>query len=232
MAMYKGETIGKVIAQLNDEINFYLHHKDDIKLCISAGNKKIGRVLNVSLPPIFTCPNCSECRYFCYDVKACLQYKNVRQARARNLVLLRTNKDSYFGQIRQKIARSRKCRAFRWHVSGDILDMAYLEEMIKIAEEFPSWTFWTYTKNYQVINAYCATHGGSKDCIPGNLSIMFSRWEGLEMYNPYHFPEFACEMYMDEYKDSHPYLCPGNCDICLSNKTGCPYGVSSRVGVH
>jgi hypothetical protein len=231
MSMYKHETIEKVISQLNAEINYY-RYQNDIKICISSGNKKIGKVLNVSLPPIFTCHNCSECKFYCYDIKACMQYKNVRSARARNLVLLRANRASYFAQIRHKIARTRECRAFRWHVSGDIPDMSYLEEMIMIAEENPSWTFWTYTKHYSLINAYCDAHGGSKDCIPSNLSIMFSKWEGLPMDNRYNFAEFACEMYSGEYKDSHKWLCPGNCEVCLEHRTGCPYNVSSRVGVH
>lgn len=231
MATYSDKTIEKVISELSAEIEKY-RFINDIKLCISTGNKKIGRVLNVSLPPIFTCANCSECKRYCYDIKACLQYRNVRQARARNLVLLRQNRASYFGQIRNRLKRSRKIRAFRWHVSGDIPDMEYLEEMINIARENPEWVFWTYTKNYHLINSYCAEHGNSRACIPGNLSIMFSKWEGLPMYNPFHFGEFACEMYSGEYKDSHKWLCPGNCEVCLEHRTGCPYNVSSRVGVH
>ena len=231
MSTYSDKTIQKVISELSAEIEKY-RFINDIKLCISTGNKKIGRVLNVSLPPILTCANCSECKRYCYDIKACLQYKNVRQARARNLVLLRQNRASYFGQIRNRLKRSRKIRAFRWHVSGDIPDMGYLEEMINIARENPEWVFWTYTKNYHIINSYCAEHGNSRACIPGNLSIMFSKWEGLPMYNPFHFGEFACEMVKDEYKRSHKWLCPGNCEVCLEHRTGCPYNCSSRVGVH
>ena len=45
-----------------------------LELCISEGNKKIGRVWNVSLLPIFTCRNCTECKKYCYDIKACMQY--------------------------------------------------------------------------------------------------------------------------------------------------------------
>ena len=72
--MYTKESLNKAIQLMKAEKAF-LESKNasDIAMCISNGNKKIGKVMNVSLPPILTCHNCKECKYFCYDIKACLQ---------------------------------------------------------------------------------------------------------------------------------------------------------------
>lgn len=105
--MYSTKTVGKVVKALKKWIEFFLKlAKTDINLvntCISEGNRKIGHVLNVSLAPIITCANCKQCKHFCYDVKACLQYSNtVLQARARNTVLALYFPEKYFSDIRKK----------------------------------------------------------------------------------------------------------------------------------
>ena len=205
---------------------------EEIKLCISCGNKKIGRVLNVSLPPIITCANCKECKHFCYDVKACLQYPGtVIDARIRNLTILKKSRALYFQTIRNKLSRRRTNKFFRWHVSGDIIDADYLDNMIQIAIDFPAFRFWTYTKNYNLVNEYIATHGGNKEsAIPANLSIMFSEWKGLEMINPYGLPEFSCH-FPDEPKPTC-YKCPGNCDVCKAACKGCIAGENTYADLH
>lgn len=71
--MYSIETIKKCVSLMNargaelDALNV-----SDIPLCISKGNRKIGRVMNVSLAPVLTCANCSGCVKLCYDIKACM----------------------------------------------------------------------------------------------------------------------------------------------------------------
>lgn len=201
---------------------------EDLTICITNGNRKIGRVMNVSLLPIFTClNNCEGCRFFCYDIKACMQYKNVITARAKNTVLLWRDRNRYFELIEKKISRRRKNKFFRWHVAGDIIDGDYLQRMIDIARRHPDFVFWTYTKQYSIVNRYCDKYG--RESIPGNLSIMFSQWDGIAIVNPYHFPEFRV---YDDISDAREHICPGNCEICLKAKTGCPYGVTSAVKKH
>lgn len=109
--------------------------------------------------------------------------------------------------------------------------------MVRIARNHPDWIFWTYTKQYALVNQYVKTHGGSKETsIPSNLSIMFSVWNGLQLFNPYDFATFVCVMKNDpepvkaEKRNCHK--CPGNCDICKAEHTGCPYHVSSWVDEH
>lgn len=222
---YSNESIKKYLESAKAIFSEYSAKLEDLKVCISTGNKKIGKVMNVSTLPVMACGNCSECMHYCYDIKANLQYGNVLKARSRNLVLARLNRAEYFRQIRQAIARRRTNKYFRWHVAGDILDGEYFAEMVAIAREFPEFTFWTYTKMYIIVNSYCRQNGG-KSAIPSNLSIMFSEWDGMPIYNPYGFGTFSCKLeggnknHPAEYFDTL-YKCPGNCDICKELKRGC-----------
>lgn len=233
--MYKPESVKKAIQTLQDATNDYREAirtggADAVKICISAGNRKIGRVMNVSNAPVITCSNCAECMFYCYDIKAVLQYRNVVDARARNTALLFEDRDEYFRRIDDAISRRHKNKFFRWHVSGDILDADYLARMVDIARAHPDFVFWTYTKNYHIVNRYCQRRGG-RVAIPENLSIMFSEWRGVPMNNPYHFPEFSVVFKDDAIKPAGHY-CPGNCDVCKENHRGCIAGETTYCHEH
>ena len=218
--MFKIESIKKVVRLLNEcKARYDEIPVSEIKLCISKGNIKIGRVMNVSLPPILTCKNCRECRHLCYDIKACLQYpQTVIDARIRNLSVLLRDRDEYFRRIEQAISRRRTNKYFRWHVAGDILDIDYFDRMVGIAARHPDFKFWAYTKNYADVNGWVDAHGGM-DAIPSNLSVMFSEWRGMPMENPHGFPEFKV-VFKDEQRPTGFY-CPGNCDVCKAGNCGC-----------
>lgn len=234
--MFKLETIRKVVGIANDTRKELETHINDIKICVSSGNTKIGRVMNVSLMPIITCSNCHECMYYCYDLKACARYSDtVINARMRNTVLWIHNPEKYFGDIRKKLARRRTNFYFRWHVAGDIPNMDYFENMVSIARDFPNFLFWTYTKNYDVVNTWCLRHGRCN--LPKNFIIMFSEWDGLAMINPFNFPEFSCKL--KDGNKNHPveyflnlYRCPGNCDICKKINRGCIAGETTYADEH
>ena len=229
---YSIESIRKVTRLMMEARTAYMQKDiDNIKMAISAGNRKIGRVLNVSLPPIMTCANCKECMHFCYDIKACLQYPNtVIDARVRNLVILLKDRDEYFSRIIAKIARRRMNKYFRWHVAGDIVDADYFDRMVQVARLFPEWIFWTYTKNYTVVNAWIAANGGTRAAVPSNLHVMFSEWRGLPMVNPYGMPEFSCH-FPDE-PEPATFKCPGNCDVCKLAGRGCVAGENVHADLH
>ena len=230
---YSTESIKKFMAMYNELINHFSGKTEELSVCISKGNRKIGHTMNVSLLPIKTCANCSGCARFCYDIKACLQYpKNVLPARVRNTVLLYENGEKYFSEIEKAIQRRKKNFFFRWHVAGDIPHYNYLANMVRIAKKYPYMTFWTYTKNYSVVNQYVSDHGNKrKTAIPNNLSIMFSEWRGMEMINPYHFPVFTC-VFPEENIPRGFHKCSGNCNDCIVNKTGCVIGKSSFTFLH
>ena len=233
--MFKNETIKAMLKKANQKKADYMK-KDvkKIKECISNGNTKIGKVMNVSLMPIMTCGNCKECKHFCYDIKACIQYPDtVIDARIRNTVLLLKDRNEFFRRIEKKISRRRKNKYFRWHVAGDIIDIDYFSRMVEIAWNHPDFVFWTYTKMYNIVNDYVSLFGIYS--IPANLHIMFSKWDGLKMDNPYNFPVFACKMKngnKDEMSWATMYKCPGNCDICKKANRGCLAGENTFADEH
>ena len=228
--MYSNETIQKAVAMMRSRgAELLTMSADEIPMAISKGNRKIGRVMNVSLPPILTCANFSGCMHLCYDIKACMQYPNtVIDARMRNWAILKLNRDEFFNRIEQQISRRRKNKFFRWHVAGDIVDIDYFDRMVQIAARHPDFVFWTYTKNYAVVNAWVAEHGRAG--VPANFSIMFSEWRGMPMQNPYGFPEFRV-VFKDEQKPTGFY-CPGNCDICKASGRGCVAGETVYCNEH
>ena len=235
---FKPETIAKIISQLKEETAAYVSRimaGENVWVSISSGNRKIGRVLNVSLAPILTCGDgCKFCKSFCYDVKACLQYGNVRKSRARNTALAIHNRKEFFRQIKCKLERTRNT-FFRWHVSGDILDADYFDNMVQLAIAFPQITFWTYTKQYHIVNKWIDENGQ----LPENLHVMFSQWKvktetgriiPIPFPNPHNMPVFTVRF--EEEEIPQMFKCPGNCDICKSNHCGCIAGQSTYNDAH
>ena len=231
---FKPETIAKIIASLVLLVKLYtakLEKGEFVKLVISEGNRKIGRCMNVSLAPILTCGNCKECKYFCYDVKACLQYENVRIARAKNTALFKYSREEFFRQLWERMEHKKTNKFLRFHVSGEIMDVNHFEWIVETARRFPDFKIWTYTKMYTVINQYISEHGGKKSCIPSNLSVMMSEWKGLPIDNPYNLPVFRC-VFEGEDKPKKCFECKGNCDFCKEHNCGCVNRQSAYVHLH
>lgn len=242
--MYKDITITNYLDMMTRKIKFFHELKKNGLInkmtIISDGNRKIGKVLNVSTAPIICCGNCKACKKYCYDIKAVIQYadrlkNHVLNARAYNTVLAKYYREEYMHGIRVALAKRRKNKFFRWHVAGDILDYDYFCEMVKIAKDFPDFVMWTYTKMYKIVNRYVAEYG--RDAIPNNFHIMFSKWDGAPMDNPYNFPVFACKLKagnVDTSEDwfAKTYKCPGNCDLCKEKKLGCIGGMNTYADEH
>lgn len=232
---FKPETIRRVMAKAGAAlVKYAAMAAEDIKLCISRGNRKIGRVMNVSTMPGLACGNCIHCLGYCYDIKACAQYsETVIDARVRNYVLAMYHRNVFFARIAQACSRRRTNKFFRWHVAGDILDADYFARMVQIARLFPEFVFWTYTKMYGIVNAWIRDNGP----LPDNLHVMFSVWDGMPCPNPYGLPVYVCRL-RDGNKDMPDseiyslYHCPGNCDVCKAAGRGCVAGESAYIDEH
>ncbi len=109
-------------------------------------------------------------------------------------------------------------RFFRYHVSGDIVDLNYLRKMIEIAERNPHCEMLCFTKKYSIVNTYLENGG----VIPKNLHLVFSAWRGLAMDNPFNLPE-AHVRYRDNTTTakSSAVECGGNCTECALTDGGC-----------
>lgn len=189
-----------------------------VKLRISTGNKKLGAIMNISLPPVVTCANCGSCSKYCYAVRSYWR-PGVQTAWNENYLLFLTDQNRYFNEISKAVKLQ---RFFRWHVSGDIVNEAYLAGMIRVAQENPKCEFLAFTKAYQIVNAAIAAGA----VIPGNLHLLFSAAPGNDMPNPYRIPE--CHINFQDtaqntYKGGaeYEYHCTGNCAECAVNGGGC-----------
>lgn len=184
-----------------------------MKITISKGNRKMGAIPSVSLPPITTCAPGCKCAAKCYAAKLCRIYKNVRESYQRNYDLLTSNASSYFQQVNEYCKAQ---RFFRWHVSGDIVGPAYLINMISVAENNPHCEFLAFTKQYQLVNDYLDRFGK----FPDNLHIIFSEWPGMKMHNPHNLP-VAHVIFRGEEAEEGWKICGGNCTECACAGIGC-----------
>jgi len=184
-----------------------------MKTVISKGNKKLGGIPNISLPPVWSCVKGIPCAKGCYAMKAYRMYPNVKTAWNNNLALAKTNRIKYFTDIYDYI-RDKKPNYFRWHVSGDILDFQYFRYMNDLAYIFPDTKFLCFTKNYKIVNDYKTGYA-----IADNLKVYFSAWPEWIIDNPHNIPI----AYMQDGTVQVPestYECPGsclNCKYCFTN---------------
>ena len=233
----KPETIAKMVKALNERIAYYcekIEKGENVKICISKGNRKIGFVPNVSLAPIVTCGKmCKYCKSLCYDGKACLQYKNVLDARARNTALMLSNMQEYFRQVHEFLAHTKKT-VFRFHVGGEIPNAIYFDYVLDIVKDFPHINFWLYTKQYGIVNSIL-----SQTEKPENLQIMISVWKTINgkgeivivpYENPHNLPTFTVRFNGE--KTPNAYQCKGNCQYCIDNHRGCIAGESAYANAH
>ena len=187
----------------------------EAKVSISAGNNKMGQIKSVALPPVITCKNCATCQKKCYAKR---MYNNgskptIKKAWDRNLEILKNDRDSYFLQVK---AAAMTQRYFRWHVSGDIIDIDYLDRMVKIARELKHTEFLAFTKNYEDVNEYFETHKK-----PRNLHLIMSLpFTGATIDNPHNLPTAAVIMKGTEPQDDWK-ICGGNCFECACRGVGC-----------
>lgn len=184
-----------------------------MKVSISKGNSKMGAIPSVSLPPCTTCNPNAPCFKKCYAVKLQRRYKTVKTAYENNLEVLKTDPKAYWLQIK---ANATTTRFFRYHVSGDIPNLEYFENMVQTANELPHTNFLAFTKQFNIVNSFI-TNGGT---VPKNLKIIFSNWGDWKCSNPFNIPQ--CEVILkgqtpkDDWK-----ICGGNCTECACRGIGC-----------
>jgi hypothetical protein len=184
-----------------------------LKVSISKGNKKMGEIKSVSLPPVVTCAKNCTCAKKCYAMKMCRIYKNVKASYDRNLEILENNPDEYWSQVEDAICTS---RFFRMHVSGDIPNYEYLIDMVTVANTFPHCDILVFTKKYNLVNTFL-DNGGA---IPNNLHLIFSEWEGMAMDNKYNLP-VAHVIFKGEQPKENWNICSGNCLECAKKNINC-----------
>ena len=181
---------------------------------ISKGNNKMGSVPSVSTLPFITCPGrCKEtCSKECYAAKIANLRGSVLKSYARNTALLMMKPELYWQGVRLAMMGT---RFFRFHVSGDILNKEYFQNMIAACKANEHCQVLVFTKRYEIVNDYIRNNGD----LPENLHILFSGWEDMKPVNPYNLPE--TNVYGNEGPAENWLLCGGNCFKCGCRGVGC-----------
>lgn len=173
------------------------------KLSISLGNKKMGGIANISLPPIVTCSKDVPCKKACYALKSYRMYPNVKKAWDSNWELYQTNPNSYFNQIASFLDTYKK-GYFRYHVAGDMPNKSYLYRMRYLAEAFPNIQFLAFTKRqWPLDTALAYPH-------VDNLIVRGSTWPTWEAFTPlkaHYVPK-------GQTAPNGAFTCPGACTTC------------------
>ena len=184
-----------------------------MKVSISDGNSKMGRIKSVSQPPVKTCPHDAPCYLKCYARRLCARRKCVAKAYQNNYLIYKSDPEFYMKSV---LEAAQTERFFRWHVGGDIVDRAYFNYMVQIAKELPKTQFLIFTKQYEIVNDYIKAHKQ----IPYNMHLIFSAWEGKRMENPFSIP--VCRVLKkNEIPNPSWVLCSGNCTQCAVHDGGC-----------
>jgi len=216
--MYNPNTIKRYLEALK-EAKQNLDTPNGCRVSFSKSNSKMGDVPSVSTLALLTCPGI--CKNTC-GAGACYaigltRFTTTLQAYARNTAIALYRPAEYFKQIDKFV---KGVRFFRWHVSGDIINKAYFENMVEIARNNPHCIFLAYTKRFYVVNNYLNA-GGS---LPKNFKLLFSGWHEMSPNNPHGLPE------TNVYNDDNEKLprtwkkCTGDCFKCAITKTRC-YGI-------
>ena len=190
------------------------------RLSISPGNRKMGAIPSVSLPPVVTCAKNVPCTKTCYACKMCRIHPSVKAAYDRNMEIMRSDWIGYWSQINDTLKAN---RYFRFHVSGDIPNDSYFAEMVNAARNNSHCEILAFTKQYDIVNAWLDSNGGQ---LPANLHVVFSLWNpawNANVKNPYSLPVSAV-IFKDcapGYADNFEHICGGNCFECACRGTGC-----------
>jgi hypothetical protein len=173
----------------------------DYGISVSKGNRKLGNIPNVSLPPVITCLPDAPCVRDCYARKAYRLYPQTRAAWDANLALYLSSPASYFASL-SRFLSEHASPYFRYHASGDIPDENYYSNMRILADAHPSTRFLCYTRKVDIVR-----QGGP--CAP-NLVMMISSW--IDETRGEEYPVFQVIPKHAIYPYGLP--CPGACSSC------------------
>lgn len=211
-------------------LNFIDFRKIEIPVIhvTKQGNSKTGKpVGSYNFPVEHSCNHNCEC----YKSKACYacggfyQMPDNMYGYAENLAyFIKTDSKTFCDTFCEQLKKNGN-KKFRYFTIGDILNSRFFECMIENARRMPNVKFWSYTKKYNIVNAWCDKNGIEN--FPENLTIIFSHWLNEDgtyfpMNNPYNFPTSEFIPYGKEYlAENVTHICPcsdpnvlATCDTC------------------
>lgn len=179
-----------------------------IKNIITTTNSKLGGMIaQVNMPYALSCRPDAPCFKECYCSHGNMAYENVRKSHIEKYNFYKENPKAFFNMIDVELSYM-PYRYFRWHSSGDIVDMQYLDYMCKIARKHKGTMFLCFTKKYELVNEYLNKHRK-----PNNLCIVLSSWKEWKPENPHNLPT-SYVIDKNEELPLYSYECGGNCGKC------------------
>lgn len=187
-----------------------------MRINISLGNKKLGKIPSVSFPAIVTCRDC-ECKELCYGLRMERFRPRAHSCYCRNLDYYKEDPQGFWKEVKAALTLN---AVFRFFVSGDMPRKEFVEELVNACSENPNCSVLVFTKRFEWVNEWIGCNGE----LPSNLKMIFSGWKGLQMSNPFLLPE--CHV---RYKDGSTTAdsnrdiieCSGNCSQCKVENKGC-----------
>ena len=178
----------------------------EIKIKISPGNVKMGAIPAVSLMPVATCPPGVPCAKACYDMRCCQLRPLVLRARLHNWTSYKLDPEMYFQDIVAYI-KFKKPKFFRFHVGGDIPNLAYMVAMNNTARLLPETNFLCFTKNHEIVMKVFVG-------IPKNLQMVLSMWPGWGEATHRSLPRAWMQDGTEDRVPKGAIECAGNCETC------------------
>ena len=122
-----------------------------LHLTISKGNTKVGRIPNLSLTPVESCPGMTEACVDCYACAYMRRFTSTAVAYAKNLALCQdTGTDAGWKvDLIRFLSRTRPA-AFRIHVAGDFFSVEYVQAWAQICRMFPQTRFLAFTRSWRI----------------------------------------------------------------------------------
>lgn len=149
------------------------------------------------------CINCDACSKECYNNGLYSHYNTKAISDLRQLYLIINNLDVYKAEI---ITRAKNLKFVRFNASGEIHSSLILDLYIEIAKAVPDTTFYSYTKNYDLIKKYA-------DKLPSNLIFNISDFENNINIDEY-IHKFNIYKSVRTTPNEAKYTCKGDCLSC------------------
>lgn len=147
------------------------------ELSVSEGNSKMGKVMNFSLMPGWTC-SCSACntcyKQGCYAKSIVDRRPTVKAAWNKNtsglMYIEGCGMYCHFIGAMSNLITKRKPKVFRIHVGGDFFSREYFKAWVTIASIHPEVNFFAFTKQWDYIKGIR---------LPINFALIASAWPSV-----------------------------------------------------
>lgn len=204
------ETINAMISESRETYRTTAAAVAPVKIHISTGNAKLGKVPNFSLVPGRTCSAeaCKTClKEGCYAMKSYRVYPSVKKAWDDNTAAAVENLPALEAELTRYFSGMNAPRYFRLHVGGDFVSREYAAMWARVMEKAPHTNFLAFTKQFDHIRGVQ---------FPANASIVLSAWPGCEI--PADLRSLYSVAWLDDGTESRipadAIPCPGNCEHC------------------